>query len=153
MFCGILKMPVNKGDKIKVEYTGTFDDGEIFDTSSHGDHSHPLEFEAGSGQVIKGFDEAVIGMEKGEEKEIRLEPSEGYGDYNDELVKDLPRDQFSKDFELKVGMMIGVNIPNGPQVPAKVVKLTNNEVTLDMNHPLAGKALNFKIKIIDISYE
>jgi|SRR3989344_1449439 len=146
-------MPVNKGDKIKVEYTGTFDDGEIFDTSSHGDHSHPLEFEAGSGQVIKGFDEAVIGMEKGEEKEIRLEPSEGYGDYNDELVKDLPRDQFSKDFELKVGMMIGVNIPNGPQVPAKVVKLTNNEVTLDMNHPLAGKALNFKIKIIDISYE
>ncbi|MBI2663461.1 peptidylprolyl isomerase [Candidatus Woesearchaeota archaeon] len=146
-------MPVNKGDKIKVEYTGTFDDGEIFDTSSHGDHSHPLEFEAGSGQVIKGFDEAVIGMEKGEEKEIRLEPSEGYGDYNDELVKDLPRDQFSKDFELKVGMMIGVNIPNGPQVPAKVVKLTKNEVTLDMNHPLAGKALNFKIKIIDISYE
>lgn len=144
-------MSVKKGDKVKVEYTGTFDDGEVFDTSIHGNHSHPLEFEVGSGHVIKGFDEAVIGMKKGEEKKIKIKSSEGYGEQNKELIKNLPRSQFPKDLELKIGMIIGINVPNGPQIPAEVIKLTDKEVILDMNHPLAGKNLNFKIKILEIS--
>ena len=142
-------MPVKKGDKVKVEYTGTFDDGTVFDSSEK--HGRPLEFEAGSGQVIKGFDEAVIGMEKGEEKEIKLQPAEAYGDVRPELRKKVPREQLPKDQEPKEGMMLLIGLPNGQQMPAKIIEVTDAEVTLDLNHPLAGKVLNFKIKVAEIS--
>jgi|TARA_B100001971_G_C18229986_1_gene563256 FKBP-type peptidyl-prolyl cis-trans isomerase 2 len=144
-------MPVKKGDKIKVDYEGTLEDGTVFDSSTHGDHSHPLEFEVGSGQLIKGFDEGVIGMEKGEEKTIKLKSSEAYGDPKKELVKKFPREQLPKDQEPKEGMTLLIKSQDGNQLPAKITKVDDKEVEIDLNHPLAGKTLNFKIKVIEIS--
>jgi len=140
---------VAKGDKVKIEYTGTLDDGTVFDASEK--HGKPLEFEVGSGQVIKGFDEAVTGMEKDEEKEIKLQPAEAYGDLNPDLRKKVPRDNLPKDQEPKEGMVLMVGLPNGQQMPAKIVEVGEKEVTLDLNHPLAGKVLNFKIKLVGVN--
>ncbi len=140
-------MPVKKGDKVKVDYTGTLEDGTVFDASEK--HGKPLEFEVGTGMVIKGFDEAVVGMEKDEEKEIKLQPAEAYGDLNPELKKKVPREQLPKEQEPKEGMILLMGLPNGQQMPAKIIEVTDKEVTLDLNHPLAGKVLNFKIKVID----
>src|SRR3989344_1485040 len=140
-------MPVEKGNKVKVEYKGTLDDGTVFDASER--HGKPLEFEAGSGQVIKGFDEAVIGMEIGEEKEIKLQPEEAYGPENEDLKKKIPRENLPKDQEPKKNMLLMVGLPDGRQIPAKIIEVTDNEVTIDLNHPLAGKVLNFKIKVVD----
>lgn len=143
-------MKIKKGDKVAIEYTGTFDNGEVFDTNIHGDHAHPLEFEVGAGQVIIGFDKAVEGMEKGEEKSFRIKAEDAYGEKNSEMIKVLPKPEGFPD-EAKEGMLIGVGPSQDRQMPALIVKLTNTEVTLDLNHPLAGKALNFTIKIIGIN--
>lgn len=143
-------MAIKKGDIVKLEYEGRFDDGEIFDSSKHGDHSHPLEFEVGSGEVISGFDKAVMGMKEGEEKEFRIEPEEAYGERDERLKQKIPREIFSSEEELKSGMMLMIKAPNGQQYPVKIVEVGKEEVTLDLNHPLAGKSLNFKIKILSV---
>jgi len=140
-------MPVKKGDKVKVDYTGTLEDGTVFDTS---EGKHPLEFEVGSGQLIKGFDNAVEGMEKGQEKEITLKPAESYGDVNPALVKKVPRSQLPEGQEPKPGMPLFLKTPDGKQFPAKINEVTDQEVTIDLNHPLAGKTLTFKIKLVEI---
>ncbi|MFX1254545.1 MAG: peptidylprolyl isomerase [Promethearchaeota archaeon] len=140
-------MAIKKGDKVKVHYTGTLEDGTVFDTS---EGKEPLEFEAGAGQLIKGFDDAVIGMETGEEKEIKIEPAEAYGDYNPELTQKVPRDSLPKEPEAKPGMTLLMELPDGKRFPATISEVTDEEVTLDLNHPLAGKTLLFKIKIEEI---
>ena len=140
-------MPVKKGDKIKVEYTGTLEDGTVFDSSEK--HGKPLEFEVGGGQVIKGFDDAVIGMEKDEEKEIKLTSDKAYGDIKPDLVKEFPKDQLPKEQEVKVGMMLLMGLPNGTQMPVKIVEVKDDVVMIDLNHPLAGKTLIFKIKVVN----
>ncbi|MBW2963637.1 peptidylprolyl isomerase [Candidatus Woesearchaeota archaeon] len=142
-------MPVKKGDKVKVEYEGKLDDGTVFDSSEK--HNKPLEFEAGSGKVIKGFDEAVIGMEKGQEKEIKIPAEEAYGQPNPQLIKKFPRDKLPKEPEPKPGMMLAVGTPDGQQLPAMIKEVNENEVTIDLNHPLAGKNLNFKVKVVEIN--
>ncbi|MFB0563533.1 MAG: peptidylprolyl isomerase [Candidatus Lokiarchaeia archaeon] len=139
-------MPVKKGDKVKVEYTGKLDDGTIFDSS---EERQPLEFEVGSGKIIKGFDQAVIGMEKGDEKEFTIEPKDAYGEHNPDFIRKIPRDKLPS--EAEAGMMIMLKTPDGVQIPAEITELTDEEVTIDLNHPLAGQNLNFQIKIVDIS--
>lgn len=143
---GLIFMAVKNGDKIKVEYTGTLDDGTVFDTSKE---KEPLEFEVGSGQIIKGFDEAVVGMEKGEEKSIKIESKDAYGDPNPEMTKKIPREHLPKEQEPKPGMILGLKTPDGRQIPAKITGVTDKEITIDLNHPLAGKSLNFKVKIVE----
>ena len=138
---------VKQGDTVKVEYRGTFDNGTVFDTSQG---REPLEFIAGTGQMIAGFDNAVIGMKIGQEKEIKLQPSEAYGDYDPQLVQEIPKEQVPIEEELKQGMALAVTLPNGRQVPATITKVANNTITIDLNHPLAGKILNFKLKVVDI---
>jgi len=138
-------MTIKKGDKIKVEYTGTLDDGTVFDTS---EGKAPLEFEVGSGKIIKGFDDAMIGMKKGEEKTIKLESEQAYGNQNAELLKKIPRDKLPKEPQPQVGMMLGLNSPDGQQIPARIAEVNDKEVTIDLNHPLAGKNLTFKIKVL-----
>ena len=140
-------MVVEKGSKIKVEYEGRFEDGEVFDASEK--HGQPLEFEAGKGMVVPGFDNAVIGMDVGEEKEITLKPEEAYGFPNPEAIQKIPKENFPP--EAKAGMMIGVPLANGQQIPAKITEITDSEVTIDMNHPMAGKTLIFKIKVVGIN--
>ena len=140
-------MPIKNGDKVKVEYKGTLDDGTVFDSSEK--HGEPLEFEIGAEQIIPGFENAVMGMENGEEKEFKLDATEAYGDRNPQLVQKIPKDQLPQ--EVVTGMMLVVALPNGSQIPVKVTEVTDGWVTIDMNHPLAGEALNFKIKIVDVS--
>ncbi|MEA2004498.1 MAG: peptidylprolyl isomerase [archaeon] len=142
-------MPVKKGDKVKVEYTGTLEDGTVFDSSEK--HGEPLAFEVGAGQMIKGFDDAVVGMEVGDEKEITLKPADAYGDPNSQLIQKVPKDKLPQDADLKTGMQLAMALPNGQQIPATITEIGDTEVTIDINHPLAGKTLNFKVKLIDIS--
>ncbi|MDP1695600.1 MAG: peptidylprolyl isomerase [archaeon] len=144
-------MIIKKGSKIKVDYEGKFDDGTIFDSSKHGDHSHPLEFEVGSGQVIPGFDASVIGMKKGEEKEIIIEAKDAYGEVRAELIREFPRDSIPKDDRIKEGSVLMLGNPQGQQFPCIIKKLTADKVTIDLNHPLAGKRLHFKIKILEVA--
>lgn len=144
-------MPIKKGDKVKIDYTGTFDDGTVFDSSTHGDHSDPIEFEIGSGQVIKGFDNAIIGMEKNQEKTIKLKPEEAYGYVNPQLIQKIPREKIPKDQNVQPGMIVGLGTPDGRQMQARITEVTDQYITLDLNHPLAGKNLNFKIKVVDFT--
>lgn len=142
-------MPVDKGNNVKIEYTGKLDDGTVFDSSEK--QGKPLEFEVGAGVVIPGFDNAILGMEKGEEKEFKIEPNEGYGDRNEELIKEVPKDKMPKEVEPKEGMMLIMATPQGQQIPTKIVKVGDETITLDMNHPLAGQTLNFNIKLVEYS--
>lgn len=143
-------MKVEKGKKVKVEYEGSFDDGEVFDSSSHGDHSHPLEFTVGNNEVIKGFDEAVIGMKEGDKKIIIIEPEEAYGAYRKELTREIPREVLPKEKEPEVGMSLIIGSPGGQKVPVRITAVSRDKVVIDMNHPLAGKRLHFKIKVVEI---
>jgi peptidylprolyl isomerase len=142
-------MAIEKGQKVKVHYTGTFEDGEVFDSSEK--QGKPLEFICGTGQMIPGFDAAVIGMEKGESKDIKLNPEDAYGEHNPQLVQKVPIDQMPKEPKPEVGMMLAVGLPNGQQLPAKITEVTETDVTIDVNHPMSGKVLNFNIKIEDYS--
>lgn len=141
-------MPIKNGDMIKVEYTGTLEDGTVFDTS---EGREPLEFEAGSGQVITGFDNAVIGMEVEEEKKVELPPSEAYGEYDPNLIKKIPMDKLPPGEEPKPGMVLELRTSDGIGFPARITDVTEKEITVDLNHPLAGKTLIFQIKVVDIS--
>ena len=140
---------VKSGDKVKVDYTGTYDDGKVFDSSEK--HGAPLEFECGKGLVISGFENAILGMKAGEEKTVHLHPEEAYGDHNPQLIKKVPREQLPKDQEPKAGMILMISLPNGAQFPARLTAVDEKEVTLDLNHPLAGKCLNFKFKVVGIN--
>jgi FKBP-type peptidyl-prolyl cis-trans isomerase 2 len=140
-------MAIKKGDKIKVEYEGTFEDGTVFDSSKY--HDEPLEFEVGAGQIIPGFEEAVLGMDFGEEKEFKLNPDNAYGEYDPELIHKVSRDQMP--VNVVPGSILVATLPNGVQTPVRVAEVTDEGVTIDMNHPLAGKVLNFRIKILDIA--
>lgn len=142
----LITMAIEKGSKIKVEYEGKFESGEVFDSSSA--HGKPLEFTAGAGMVVPGFDSAVMGLEVGEEKTVTLKPEEAYGMPDERAIQKVPKDKFPA--EAKVGMMIGVPLPNGQQIPAKITEITDDEVTIDMNHPMAGKTLVFWIKVVSI---
>jgi FKBP-type peptidyl-prolyl cis-trans isomerase 2 len=142
-------MTVKKGDKVKVEYTGTLEDGEVFDASEK--HGKPLEFEVGAGQMIPGFDSAVEGMSLNEEKEITLQPDEAYGQPNPQMLQKVSKDKLPSGQDPAVGMVLGVGLPNGQQMPAKITEVTEKEVTIDLNHPLAGKTLKFKIKVVGVN--
>ena len=140
---------VKNGDKVKVEYVGTLEDGSVFDSSES--HKAPLEFVVGSSQLIKGFNDAVVGMKLGEEKEIEIPPEEAYGPHNPEFVKDMPRGMFPEDQEIKAGMIFMVDIQDGRKIRVRVTKVSDENVTIDLNPPLVGKTLFFKIKIVDIA--
>ena len=140
-------MEVKKGSKVKIHYTGTLDNGQVFDSSEGKD---PLEFEAGTGKVIKGFDAAVVGMKKDEEKEVKLKPEDAYGERNDQLKQKIPKDKINIPGEIKPGMTLAVTAPDGQQFPVQVLAVEDENIVIDLNHPLAGQNLNFKIKVVDI---
>lgn len=142
-------MTVKKGDKVKVQYEGKLEDGTVFDSSEK--HGQALEFEAGSGQVIKGFDDAVMGMNEGEEKEVNIDAKDAYGEPNPEMVQKVPKEKMPQGQEIKPGMVLALQAPDGRQFPVKVQEVTGSEVTIDMNHPLAGKKLKFKVKMEKIN--
>lgn len=141
---------IKDGSKVKLDYEGRLEDGTIFDSSNHGDHSHPLEFTVGANQVIPGFEKGVIGLKIGEEREISLEPKDAYGERNEIMIQRIPRTNLPEEIKPEKGMIIALNSPDGRQIPVPIIDVSETEVTLDLNHPLAGKKLIFKIKIVDI---
>ena len=143
LLSGCAQMKIKEGSKVKVEYVGAFDNKEVFDQGE-------IEFTVGKHEVIKGFEDVVIGMKIGEEKEIKLPPEQAYGPSNPDLIKKLPRDKLPKDIEIKQDMFLTLSAPAG-QVQAKVIAIDDKEITLDLNNPMAGKILNFKIKILEVS--
>ncbi|MEI6758397.1 MAG: peptidylprolyl isomerase [Chlorobium sp.] len=136
-----------KGDTVKVHYTGTLDDGTMFDTSADRD---PLQFVVGEGQVIPGFDNAVIDMAIGEIKVSVIPAEEAYGAHSKELVTDVDRERFPADMELEIGQQLRVGLADGQEAIVMVVDLSDTAVTLDANHPLAGQNLTFEIEIVEI---
>ena len=143
---GVEKMTIKDGYKVKVDYTGTLDDGTVFDSSEK--HGEPLEFQIGTHMVIPGFEDAIKEMEVGAEKEIDLKPEEAYGDINPQMKQEVPKDQIPP--EAKAGMMLLMTLPTGQQMPVKIAEIGEKTAKLDMNHPLAGKTLHFKLKLVDV---
>ncbi len=141
-------MAAKSGDVVSVHYTGTLDDGTVFDSSVT--RGEPISFKIGEGKVIKGFDAGITGMAVGEKKKIRIVAEEAYGAHRPELMQQVPRDKLPQDQEPKVGMMLGVRAPDGMQFPATITAVTADSVTLDLNHPMAGKALNFELELVKI---
>lgn len=138
---------VKEGCKVKIEYSGRFDDGKVFDSS---EGREPLEFTVDAKQVIKGFNDNVKGMKVGEEKEFRLEPSEAYGNHNPQFIQEVPKTKLPENLEPKVGMILSLKGPDGKTYGARIIEVNEQSFKIDLNHPLAGKALTFKVKVVGI---
>tara|TARA_B100001094_G_scaffold316335_1_gene357415 strand:- start:290 stop:721 length:432 start_codon:yes stop_codon:yes gene_type:complete len=135
---------VKSGQVVSVHYVGTLEDGTIFDESRG--RGEPISFQTGTGQVIAGFDQAVIGMQVGETKTIEIASNDAYGARNDEAIQDVPREAFPSEMEITPGMQVQGDGPNG-SFPAIVTEVSDSTITVDLNHPLAGKNLNFEIEV------
>lgn len=139
---------VKDGDTVKVHYTGTLNDGSVFDTS---EEREPLEFTLGEGQLIPGFEKAVTGMEKGDSVEVTIPTDEAYGETREDLVISVAKSDMPDDIEPSVGMQLQVNQPDGQPIPVRVTGVEDENIQLDANHPLAGEDLTFKIDLIEIA--
>jgi len=139
---------IKKGDNVKVHYKGTLTDGTVFDSSEGKD---PLEFVVGSGQVIQGFDEAMIGMKVGESKVVEIPVEKAYGERKDELMMVVPVEQVPHDLTPEVGMRLEMGGTNGEVVRVVVINVDDKDVTMDANPPLAGELLIFSIELVDCS--
>jgi len=135
---------VKDGDTVKVHYTGTLEDGTVFDSSEGRD---PLEFTLGEGQLIPGFEKTVLGMTAGESRTVNIPAGEAYGPYRDEMVLAVPRSQFPPDMAPEPGMQLQVGQDDDQGMLVTITRITDEEVTLDANHPLAGKDLTFTIQL------
>ncbi len=137
---------VKRGDNVKVHYTGKLADGSVFDSSEGGE---PLGFAVGSGQVIAGFEEGVIGMKVGESKVVEISVAKAYGERNDEMVIQAPIEQVPPDLKPEIGMRMEMGGANGEILRVVVTEITDTHITLDANPPLAGKDLIFEIELVE----
>jgi peptidylprolyl isomerase len=135
------------GDTVRVHYHGRLHSGETFDSS---DGRDPLEFELGSGQVIAGFDNGVSGMTIGEKKTIEIPCAEAYGPHNEAMIIEMPKERFPEGMEVEVGMPLMMSDGQGQQLQVSVTAINEQTVTLDANHPLAGKDLIFDLELVEI---
>ena len=142
-------MAVKQGDTVKVHYTGTLNDGSEFDSSYK--RNEPIEFQAGTGQRIQGFDNAVMEMTVGEKKTINIPAAQAYGEQNPEAMMAVPRTNFPPEFEFVVGEMVQGQTETGQPLQAIILEVMDEEVVLDFNHPLAGQDLNFDIELMEIA--
>jgi peptidylprolyl isomerase len=136
-----------KGDKVKVHYTGRLNDGTVFDSSKD---REPLEFQLGQGELIPGFEQAVDGMTPGETKTINIQADQAYGQHREELIQKVPRQQFPNDMEFQVGQRFQIGQQEERPMIVQVTEVTESNITLDGNHPLAGKNLTFDIELLGI---
>ena len=143
------------GDKVKVHYTGRLESGEVFDSSECSDDdcgctTGPLEFTIGAGDVIPGFEQAVIGMALGESKTVVIPVDQAYGPRVEEMIAEVPRGDIPSDLVLEVGNQLEVTQQDGSSFPVLITEVTETTVTLDANHPLAGRDLTFDLKLVEI---
>ncbi|MFO7799467.1 peptidylprolyl isomerase [Rhodohalobacter sp.] len=139
---------VKEGDTVKVHYTGTLTDGTVFDTSAE---REPLEFTLGQGQLIPGFEKAVVGMNVGDSTEVEIPSDDAYGESREDLVISVPKDQLPDDVEPQVGMQLQVNQQDGQPIPVRITEVGDENLTLDANHPLAGQDLKFEIELVEVA--
>jgi peptidylprolyl isomerase len=137
---------IKAGDTISVDYTGKLQSGKVFDSS---EGKIPLKFTVGSGQLIKGFDNAVIGMDVGDSKTVVIEPEDGYGLRNEKMFVEIPRESIPEEMTLTEGIQVDLQSPEGHPIAATVAQITDEMVKMDINHFLAGKTLEFDITIIE----
>ena len=135
-----------QGDTVHVHYKGKLEDGTLFDSSEGND---PISFTIGAGEVITGFEEAIVGMSEGDSKTERIVPERAYGERRDELVFSVGRDQMPEG-DVEVGDMLSVGFPDGRTASVQIAELDDESVTLDANHPLAGKTLVFELELVSI---
>ncbi|HEY8398962.1 MAG TPA: peptidylprolyl isomerase [Flavihumibacter sp.] len=138
---------VQSGDTVKVHYHGRLTDGTTFDSSEGRD---PLEFQVGSGMVIAGFDNGVLGMLVGDKKTVHIPVDEAYGPKNPDMIIEFPREQVPADMPLEVGMRLNLNNSQGQVVPVVISEIQEAAIILDANHPLAGEDLVFDIELVEI---
>ena len=140
-------MPIKNGDKVKVHYTGTLEDGTEFDSSRGGE---PLAFTMGEGQLIPGFEAAIMGLEVGGSVKTEIPPAEAYGEFNEEMTLQFKREDVPSHIDPEVGMMLQLGTEDGGAMQVTITEVTDEQVTLDANHPLAGKTLTFDIEVVEI---
>lgn len=138
---------VKDGDTIKVHYTGRFDDGTVFDSSENGE---PLQFTVGAGNVIKGFDQGVVGMDINETRTLNIPAADAYGPYHDEMVFEFDRNKTPEGFDPEIGRQVQMHRADGEAVVVTVIGKTESAFIMDCNHALAGKDLIFEIKLMEI---
>jgi peptidylprolyl isomerase len=136
-----------QGDTVHVHYKGSLEDGTMFDSS---EGAQPLSFTIGSGDVIPGFEEAIVGMAAGDEKTQTIPAEQAYGNRREELVFQVEREQLPADSDVSVGDFLRIGFPDGRTAAVQVVALDDAAVTLDANHPLAGKTLVFELRLVEI---
>jgi len=141
-------MKAKKNDVVKVHYTGKLTSGEVFDSS---EGKAPLEFTVGGGQMIKGFDNAVDGMEVNEKKTITVPADEAYGEHNNELIQEIPKTSLPNDLDPEVGQKLVATNDLGHQTRVSVTEVNPDSIKIDANHELAGKDLVFDIQLVDIN--
>jgi peptidylprolyl isomerase len=138
---------VKSGDKVKVHYTGQLRDGEVFDTSRD---REPIEFEIGGGTVIPGFESGILGMEEGESKRISISAEDAYGPRQEELVATVAKNEFPDHITPELGQELQIKQPDGGVIKVIVSEMDDEIVTLDANHPLAGRTLFFDVELLEI---
>jgi FKBP-type peptidyl-prolyl cis-trans isomerase 2 len=138
---------VKSGDTVKVHYHGRLTDGTTFDSS---EGREPLEFEVGSGMVIKGFDDGVTGMQVGDKKTINIPVDEAYGPVNEAMLVEFPRANFPADMVPEVGMQLNMTSGDGQVIPVVITDVKDEVISLDANHPLAGEDLVFDLELVEI---
>ena len=136
-----------EGDAVRVNYTGKLEDGTVFDTS---ENREPLDFTIGEEKVIPGFEQAVVGMEPGETKTETLPPERAYGPRREDMVMQMNRDEIPENVDPAVGQELQLRMQNGQTVPVRIADLSDEAVTIDANHPLAGRTLVFDIELLDV---
>jgi peptidylprolyl isomerase len=142
-----LMQQAKKGDLVRVHYTGRLVTGEQFDSS---EGSAPLEFTVGAGQMIRGFDSALPGMNVGEKKTIRIEPKDAYGEKDEQAIVRFPKENVPADMKIEIGMELTLSDEAGRPVPVVVIDITDKEIIMDANHFLAGKELIFDLELVEI---
>ena len=137
---------IEDGTTAVVHYTGSFPDGEVFDSS---DGKDPLAYQVGKQQMIPGFEQEMMGAAIGEKREFTLTPDRAYGERSDDAIQQVPRDQFPTEMPLEIGVMIAAQTPQGP-LPFTVTEIADDVVTVDFNHQMAGKTLKFSVEVVDV---
>ena len=143
----VLADKVKKGDTIRVHYTGKLEDGQEFDSSLKRD---PLQFEVGTGSMIKGFENAVVDLKPGDKKTVTIVPEEAYGERDENLLIKMPKKSVPEGVTPEVGMRLQIANQQGQAVPVVVTEVLDDSLRLDANHPLAGKTLVFDIEVVEI---